>query len=102
MRDLLQDVAARATAYLEGLDALDGALPERGSDPRAVIAELDRYGSPATMATAGPRFYGFVIGGALPAALAADWLVSTWDQNACYYSITPATARLEQTALRWL
>lgn len=117
MRDLLQDVAARAAAYLDGLDsrkvapdpaavdalaALDGDLPDRGSDPGSVIAELDRYASPATMAMAGPRFYGFVIGGALPAALAADWLVSAWDQNTGYYNITPATARLEQTALRWL
>jgi len=117
MRELLQDVVNRANAYLEGLqqrkvapdpaavaalDAFDGALPEMPSDPREVIDLLDRYGSPATMAMAGPRFFGFVIGGALPVALAADWLASAWDQNTGYYNITPATARLEQTALRWL
>jgi glutamate/tyrosine decarboxylase-like PLP-dependent enzyme len=115
--DLLQDVAARASAYLGGLDArkvapdpaavvaldaFDGALPEVPDDPRKVIDVLDRYGSPATMAMAGPRFFGFVIGGSLPIALAADWLAAAWDQNTGYYNITPATARIEQVALRWL
>ena len=117
MQDLLRDVVNRAGAYLQSLDArkvapdpaavaaldaFDGALPEMPDDPHQVIDLLDRYGSPATMAMAGPRFFGFVIGGSLPIALAADWLVSAWDQNTGYYNITPATARLEQTALRWL
>jgi len=117
MQTLLQDVANRASAYLQSLDArkvapdpaavaaldaLDGALPDTPCDPREVIDLLDRYASPATMAMAGPRFFGFVIGGSLPVALAADWLSAAWDQNTGYYNITPATARLEQTALRWL
>lgn len=117
MNALLQDAASRASAYLESmnsravapdagavaaLDALDGPLPEVPSDAHEMLALLDRHGSPATMAMAGPRFFGFVIGGALPAALAANWLATAWDQNTGYYNITPATARLEQIALRWL
>jgi glutamate/tyrosine decarboxylase-like PLP-dependent enzyme len=114
MHELLRDAATRASAYLASLDtrkvapdpdgvaALDTALPQATSDPHTVLAELDRYGAPGTMAMAGPRFFGFVIGGSLPVALAANWLASAWDQNTCYYNITPTTARLEQIALRWL
>jgi glutamate/tyrosine decarboxylase-like PLP-dependent enzyme len=117
MHQLLQDVATRADAYLQGLatrsvapdpaavaalDALDGDLPETPVAPGEIVELLDRFASPATLATAGPRFFGFVIGGVLPAALAANWLAAAWDQNSALYNATPATARLEQTALRWL
>jgi len=114
--ELLADALQRATRYLQGLRTrkvapdpsavaaligLEGPLPA-GSPPAATLALLDEIVSPATMAMAGPRFFGFVIGGALPAALAANWLAAAWDQNTGYYNITPGTARLEQIALRWL
>src|SRR5574337_1364129 len=117
MKPLLEDAARRAIAYLEGLDdrgvaplpdavanlaALDQPLPERASPPDAVLKTLDESCSGATMAMAGRRFFGFVIGGALPVTLAANWLAGAWDQNSAYYGPTPATALLEQIALRWL
>ena len=117
MNPLLSDAAARAANYLEALQQravrptpvavaalrqFDEPLPERASDPAATLQRLDEVGSPATMAMAGPRFFGFVIGGSLPVALAANWLVSAWDQNAAFYQATPSAAHLEQVALRWL
>ena len=117
MKALLEDAARRATEYLASLaerpvapsidavrrlTALDVALQDEPHDPQRVLAELDERVTPATMAMAGPRFFGFVIGGSLPAALAANWLAGAWDQNAGIYSITPGVSHLEQVALRWL
>lgn len=117
MREILSDAAGRAIAYLENLslrsvappaDAvkelsrLDEPLPASPNTAQAVLRLLDEIGSPATTAMAGPRFFGFVIGGSLPATLAANWLAGAWDQNSAYYNATPATATLEQVALRWL
>ncbi|MCC6858655.1 MAG: aspartate aminotransferase family protein [Bryobacterales bacterium] len=117
MQDLLSGVALRAGRYLDGLDTrpvappqqvlnclsvLDEPLPERPADPESVIDLLDRIGSPATVATAGGRFFGFVHGGCLPAALAANWLAGAWDQNAVLYTTSPIASRLEEVAQRWL
>jgi glutamate/tyrosine decarboxylase-like PLP-dependent enzyme len=81
--------------------ALGGPLPERGEDPVAVIDALAAGAEPGVMATAGPRYFGFVIGGALPAALAADWLVSAWDQCAAFHSLSPAAAGIEEIVNEW-
>ncbi len=117
MRNLIFESAERAANYLEHittrpvavppdaidrLAALERELPDDSTDPAAVLAELDRFGSPATTATAGPRFFGFVTGGSLPVALASNWLAGAWDQDAGMASIAPACARLEEIALSWL
>jgi glutamate/tyrosine decarboxylase-like PLP-dependent enzyme len=115
--NLLESAAARAARYLADVGArgvapsadavaalgrLDGPLPDDPTDPHAVLALLDDAGSPATMAMAGPRFFGFVIGGALPVTVAASWLATAWDQNSALHEVTPATATLERVALGWL
>jgi len=117
VRDLLTAAADRAIRYLETLDErsvaptpqaiaalsqLDEPLPEKPEDPAAVLARLDDIGSPATMAMAGRRFFGWVIGGSLPATVAANWLATAWDQNAAGFQPSPATAAFENTALRWI
>jgi glutamate/tyrosine decarboxylase-like PLP-dependent enzyme len=94
-------VAARADAAVVR-DALGGALPEHGEDPAAVIEALATGAEPGLVATPGPRHFGFVIGGALPAALAADWLVSAWDQCAAFHSLSPAAAAIEQITSAWV
>jgi glutamate/tyrosine decarboxylase-like PLP-dependent enzyme len=93
-------VAARSDATAVR-DALGGPLPEHGEDPAAVVDALATGAEPGLVGTAGPRHFGFVIGGALPAALAADWLVSAWDQNAAFHSLSPAAAAIEEITSAW-
>ncbi len=117
MTNLLQDTAQRAIRYLAALDdrgvapsveavaalgSLDTFLPDRPTEPAEVLDLLDAYGSPATTANTGGRYYGFVTGGVLPAALAASWMSSTWDQNGLGYTNSPVAVVLEEIALRWL
>jgi glutamate/tyrosine decarboxylase-like PLP-dependent enzyme len=94
-------VGARATRD-ELLATLGGPLPDEGSPASEVIESLARAADPGLVAMAGPRFFGFVIGGSLPAALAADWLTSTWDQNAGLFVTGPSASVVEETAAEWL
>ena len=114
---LLRDACRRALAYLDGLGErrvapagaavaalgrLDFALPGTGLDASHVLTMLDEFGSPATVASNGPRYFGFVTGGALPVAQAAAWLAAAWDQNAALTVMSPAAALLNAVALRWV
>lgn len=82
--------------------ALGGPLPAQGCDPQDALRLLAGGVDPGLVVTQSPRFFGFVIGGAHPAALAADWLTSAWDQNAGLYVASPAAAVVENVAARWL
>ena len=86
----------------ELLQSLGGPLPEQGMDPAAVVASLVEDASPGIVGIPSGRFFGFVIGGALPSALAADWLTSTWDQNSGLYAAGPAAAVVEEVCRGWL
>src|SRR3954465_8358098 len=104
--DYLATLPARAFARSGDLAALrasmGGPLPDQPSDPVEVIESLAAAADPGVVATAGPRFFGFVIGGSLPAAVGADWLTAAWDQNAAFYITSPAAAVAEEVAAGWL
>jgi glutamate/tyrosine decarboxylase-like PLP-dependent enzyme len=116
-RELLRRTAEIAADFVEALeerpvwppagvdalaDALGGELPERPSEPLAVIEELARAAEPGVVASQGGRYFGFVVGASLPAALAADWLASTWDQNLGLLALGPSALVIENTAGRWV
>jgi glutamate/tyrosine decarboxylase-like PLP-dependent enzyme len=117
MRDLLKRTADLAADFLDTLDerpvfprttyeelraGLDATLPEGPTDPRRVIDELAAATEPGHVATPSGRYFGFVIGGAVPAALAADWLTSAWDQNAGGFAVSPSAVVVEEVAGEWL
>ena len=117
MSELYADAARRAARYaaalgeravapsaaaLAALAGFDRPLPAQSSSAESVIAELDELGAPATMASTGGRFFGFVTGGALPVTVAANWLATAWDQNAAMVVTAPVNAQLEIVAARWL
>jgi len=117
LAELLRHVATTAADFRAGLPeravaapadlaalrtAFDGLIPTEGAEPRQVVDELIRAAEPGLTASAGPRFFGFVIGGALPAATAADMLAAGWDQCAFNAVLSPAAAAAEECAGRWL
>lgn len=115
--DLLNLAASHAIEYLDRVDdrpvkamataaelrsALGGAVPKTGESPDNVIDRLAAAGLSGTVATAGPRYFGFVVGGSVPAAVAADWLVSAWDQNCGIYALSPMVSVVEEITAGWL
>jgi glutamate/tyrosine decarboxylase-like PLP-dependent enzyme len=116
-KDLLSIAASRARQYvhsigerrvapsdrdLAALAQFHEPFPEISSDPSKILAMLDDLGSPATMATTGGRYFGFVNGGSLPASMAASWLANAWDQNAAMRTMSPIAAELEDVVLPWV
>ncbi len=114
--DALEMAAAEARAYLETLDDapvlgrhVEGAveawgdpMPEHGVGALAAVRELAERGRETATRSSGPRFFHFVMGGGTPAALAADWLTSAFDQVALGWASSPLAARLDTVATDWL
>jgi len=115
--EALERATALAISYLESLDTASVAttttleelrrrfaqpLADAGIDPVTVVEELARDTAGGLLGSAGGRFFGWVIGGGLPAALATDWLTSAWDQNAGLYACGPAAAVVEEVCGSWL
>ena len=116
-RELLRKAYESAAEFVDGvkdrpvgrpvdfagvLDRMAVPLAADGTDARKVIEDLNKAADPGLVATAGPRHFGFVVGGALPAAVAAEWLAAAWDQNAFSYVLSPAAAAAEEIARKWL
>jgi glutamate/tyrosine decarboxylase-like PLP-dependent enzyme len=116
IRRLLEETAGLAADYLERIgerpvgwsasvdelrSSLGGPLPQSSADPREVITRLAAAADPGLVASPSGRYFGFVIGGGVPAAIAADWLTSVWDQNAGLYACGPSAAVAEEVAGAW-
>ncbi len=102
VRDMAERRVSPSAAAVAALAELYEPFPPSPSDPSDVIARLDEIGSAATVATTGGRYFGFVNGGMVPAALAANWLAAAWNQNAALRVMSPIAAELEEVALRWV
>src|SRR5476649_429624 len=101
--DTVNDRPVCATATADELRrALGGPLADHGGDPREVLDALASAAATGTLASQGGRYFGFVIGGSLPVATGADWLVSAWDQNSALYASSPLVAIVEEIAAAWL
>ena len=115
--DVLDDAASVCRGFLDGLPSrpvgaqasleelrslLARPLTDEGQDPEVVVADLARHVDKGVVASAGPRYFGFIDRRALPAAVAADWLTSAWDQNSGGYVISPALAVVEEVAAGWV
>jgi glutamate/tyrosine decarboxylase-like PLP-dependent enzyme len=115
--ELLQEAAQRAIRYVNqanehrvgpspdavaALSQFHEPFPAGPADPSKVLELLDALGSPATVATSGGRYFGFVNGATLPASLAANWLASAWDQNVALRAMSPVAAELEDVVLPWV
>lgn len=87
---------------IENLRYFDGTLPEEGDESYEILKKLQEYGSPATVAQTGGRYFGFVNGGIIPASLGAKWLGDVWDQNAALYCISPIASKLEEVCEKWI
>jgi len=117
IRELLSETFERAARFLDSLPgrrvaasreagelvtALGGGLPQRGLPASEILVRLDEIGGQGVVASAGPRYFGFVTGGALPASLAASWLAAAWDQNAFSEVSSPVGAALERVSMQWV